>query len=208
MFKLNSKGFGKYEVLTVMVLIIVVMAILLYSLLGGANKKQFDNMRSDAVQLNKAVYTNLDSYHNQNVVYLDEVIDQQIIDKLKSPFSSNKCDGIQSKVVTEGDTNRFVTLKCDQYLIDNENVGDDKNVNIYEVSEWSTKKITGDDVEEKELYNCKDNGKELLEEYVEEDYLVYATNKLYSLNNYYLNDDICNIVKKTFYRTKKLVEEK
>ena len=211
MFGLNNKGFGKFEVLTVLVLIIVVIAFLLYTILGGADAKKFDNMRSDAIQFNKAVYPNLDSYFNQRIVYMEEVVDQRLLDRMKSPFSADNCDYTQSKVVTEGDKTRFTTMKCDSYLIDNDRLTSKDSISIYKVGEWSSKKISGKNVEKKELYNCEENGSMLLEEYVEPEYLVFKTNKLYSLSNYSINDlpeDICKIVKKDFYRTKELVEEK
>ena len=210
MIKLNNKGVGKFEVLTIFVLVIGIIAFLMWTVLNGSDAKKFDNFKSNAIQLNKAVYTNIDSFNNPKMVYLEDVIDQQFLKKMKSPFSSEMCDFTESKVETEGDNRRFTTLKCDGYLIDRENDLDINKMKIYKVSEWSEKEITGDNVETKELYNCDENGSPLLENYVEGDYLVFKTNKLYTLKNYSitdLNDDVCVLMKKTFYRTKELVEE-
>ena len=210
MIKLNNKGVGKFEVLTIFVLVIGIVAFLMWTVLNGSDSKKFDNFKNDAIQFNKAVYTNIDSFNNPKMVYLEDVIDQQFLKKMKSPFSSEMCDFTESKVETEGDNRRFTTLKCDGYLIDRENDLDTNKMKIYKVSEWSEKEIKGDNVEVKELYNCDENGSPLLENYVEGDYLVFKTNKLYTLKNYTINDlhdDVCVLMKKTFYRTKELVEE-
>ena len=210
MFKLNNKGFGKYEVLTVITLLLIIFVVLSLTVLGGAGKKQFDTMSKEAIQFNKSVYSNLDSFHDQRLVYLEEVIDEKILNKVKSPYSMGVCDVTQSSVRTEDDVKRFVTLKCDNYLIDNSRVSSAEDFNIYKVSKWSDKKIKGDNVEKKELYNCEKKGKKILDNYVEDGYLVYKVNKDYNENYYFASDiseDICKVVTKTFYRTKELVHE-
>ena len=199
----NNKGFGKFEVLTVLVLLIILVAYLMYSILGGGNMEQkVGKMRDAAVQLNKAVYTNMDSFRNERVVYLEEVIEQGFFDSIKSPFSSNKCDVSESKVETVSRNERYVTLKCDDYLIKRERTSDLSNIPIYHVGKWSTTKPKGE-IEEKVLYNCEDSGKEVFGQYYEENYFVFKLSKLYSVNFYSINDvsdSVCHKKEKTFYR--------
>ena len=82
---------------------------------------------------------------------------------------------------------------------------------IYKVGKWSSKKLTGDNIEEKELYNCKDNGKDVLEDYAEGGSLVLTVNKTLGQKYIFVEDiesKICEVEKKTFYRTKELVHDK
>ena len=100
-----------------------------------------------------------------------------------------------------------VTLKCGKYLINEESVSSIKRSKIYKVSDWTEKELTGSDVEKKELYNCKENGKEVFDDYKEDGYFVYQTNKKYGTSNFYPEDvKDCNIVTKTFYRKIKEVK--
>lgn len=197
----NRKGFGKFEVLTMIVLILGIFAYIMYSILGGANKQKFTTMKDNAIRLGNVTATNISSFRNQDTVYMEEVVDEQLLNKnIKSPFSPNDCDSSESKVeIIDGKP--LVTLKCDQYLIERYSSSSDPQ--IYEVSEWSLEK-NGDNDEEKVLYNCIKDGKEIYPKYYEELYLVSRINKDYS-TNYYFADNIqgtCDVVEKVFYRTK------
>ncbi len=202
----NNNGFGKFEGLTILVLILGVTAFFMYTILGGVSEKKLQKFRTNIVPFNKAVYTNIDSFKNPNIVYLDEVIDLGFIKKIKSPFSSGMCDSAESKVETLKLSDRYVTLKCDQFLIYKEKANNSNNVKIYEVSEWSLEKPEGEIVDEEVLYNCqKSDGTLVFPNYREEYYFLYAYNKLYS-NSYYNVGDIkgsCTVVSNTFYRTRK-----
>ena len=130
---------------------------------------------------------------------------------LNSPFSKNQCSVEESKVESPEVSSRYVTLRCDDYLLDHVSSEDISSATVYKVSDWSDKIINEDNVEEKVLYNCLDNNKEIFDNYLEEDYFVNQVNKKYSLNNYSLGsitNDICIVENKTFYRTKEIVEEK
>ena len=202
----NRKGFGKFEVLTMIVLLLCIFAYLMYSILGGANKQKYTTMKDNAIRLGNVTATNISSFRNQDTVYLEEVIDEQLLKKnIKSPFSSKDCDLTESKVeIVEGKA--LVTLKCDQYLI--EKYASSSEPDIYEVGEWSLKK--NDDSEEKVLFNCIKDGKEIYPNYYEELYFVSKINKDYSTSYYFADNvkDVCEVVIKSFYRTKKKVEYK
>ena len=59
---------------------------------------------------------------------MDEVIDLGFIKKIKSPFSSGMCDSAESKVETLKLSDRYVTLKCDHFLIYKEKANNSNNV--------------------------------------------------------------------------------
>jgi len=190
------------------VILFLVFAYIMYIFLGGANRQKFTTMKENATRFANTVATNIASFHNTETVYLEEVIDEELLKKIKSPFSPGDCDIKESKVVIT-DNGPLVTLKCDQYLIDNSHIDDLEEMKIYEVSDWSLKK-DGDDVEAKRLYNCLDNNKEIYSNYVEEFYMVFAINRDYK-TDYYFSSDIsstCKVASKTFYRTKKLLMNK
>ncbi len=206
----NNKGFAKFEVITIVLILLVVFAFLFYMILNGASGQKFTTMKENANSFSKAVATNIDSFHYINTVYLGEAIDEKVFNKLKNPFGSGDCDPAESKVETiDGKT--YVTLKCGKYLLEKQDFADTKNVPFYEVGEWSEKKPEGDDVQEVKLYNCVENDKDVFEKYYEELYFVYQMNHKYETDYYFasdMNDADCEVVSKTFYRTHKEVEQK
>ena len=202
---INNKGFAKFEVLTVIVLLICIGAFLLYQVLGGASSQQLSTMRDSASNFAKAVNADSNSFVNSDNVYLDEAIDSGLMNSISSPFGG-KCDGSETKYFMNDGT-PSVTLKCGKYLINEESVSSIKRSKIYKVSDWTEKELTGSDIEKKELYNCKENGKEIFDDYMEDGYFVYQTNKKYGTSNFYPEDvKDCNIVTKTFYRKIKEVK--
>ena len=208
----NNRGFGKFESLTVLVILIGFMAFFLHSTLGGVSKKQLNKFKDYSVTFSKAVYMNIDSYKNPSIVYLEEAVDQGFVEKTKSPFSTETCDYSESKVETEGLSSRFVTLKCDQFLIYREKTSDLSHVTIYEVSEWNLEKPEGENVDEAVLYNCqRADGSLVFPKYREEYSFLYGYNKLYSQNYRNIADiktNSCTVVSNTFYRTREEYKEK
>jgi hypothetical protein len=203
----NNFGFGRFEILTVIVLIMCIFAFLMYSILGGADNQKFSTMIDDAINFSKVVSTNSNSFHNTETIYLDEVINEGLISKMKSPFSSKSCDVTESKIEYI-DGYPYVTLKCDNYLIDKTKINSKSNVTIYKVGNWTTKKKNSDD-EEKVMYNCSNNGKELYSSYYEELYLVSKLNADNGTSYFFIDDasSDCDSVSKTFYRTKEVASE-
>ena len=204
----NNFGFGKFEVLTVIVLLMIVFGILAYNLLGGVSSKKFDTMQEQAIKFGNTVTTNLNTFHNTEHVYLGEVVDEKLLSGIKNPFGVGYCSISESNVYVESGL-PIVTLRCGSYLIDSVRFSGEKNADIYEVSDWNEKKSKDENVEEKVLYNCKDNGKMKFEEYYDELYFVYLINKDYNSSYYFANQikEECEVVSKTFYRTKTLVEK-
>lgn len=199
---LNNKGYGKYEVLTIIVLLMGLFCYGSFKIVKRVELQKFDTMKDSAINFSKVTATNIASFHNTETVYLDEVIDENLISKIKSPFSSNYCDGSESKVEMI-DGVPYVTLKCDDYLIERAKFSDKSGVNIYKVTPWSRNK-SGDDLENKVLYNCSVNGKDLYSNYYEELYFVSLVNKENHTDYYFSNEvnSTCNVVSYNFYRNK------
>ncbi len=204
---INNKGLGKFETLTLLVVLMAIGAFLLYNVLGAAGSKNYSKFRTDAVNFNKAVFSNLDTFKNPDFVTLGEVVSNNLVDDFKSPFSKEKCDKAESFVISEG-SSRYVTLKCDEYLIDNVLANDLDKAPVFKVGEWQEEEINEPNVQTAELYNCEDGGSNILEQYVPNSYLVFYVNRTYGTNAYFTDGiTACKVVKKTFYRTRELVEE-
>lgn len=200
----SNKGFGKFEVLTIMVVLLIIFCILSMNLFGGVSKQKIETMKKSATSFTTSVTTNIDTFHNTEKVYLQEVIDEELIRPIKSPVGGGKCSGADSYVELI-DGMPYVTLNCNNVLIEKENFVN-KDINVYKVSKWMSKK-TKDDMEERILYSCKSNGKEIFDRYYEELYFVYEINKKYGTDYYFASDvKDCEVVSKTFYRTKELIK--
>ena len=204
---MKNRGFSRFEVIAIILLILIVGAYLAWNFLSGADVQKYNTMKNNAVNLSKVTAINISAFHNKKIVYLDELIDEGFIGTVKSPFSKNDCSKTESKVEINDDTYK-VTLKCDDYLIDGEENFDElKNIPIYKVTEWSLIKPEGE-YEEKVLYNCLDNGKEKYSEYLEELYLISHINSDYDKEYNSIDDvgDMCKIINKTFYRTREIIK--
>ena len=204
----NNKGYGKFEVLTVIVLLLGIFAFLAYVFLGGVSGQKLQTMKDNANRFSRTVANNMNSFHNTETVYLGEAIDEEILKNIKNPVGKGNCS-VSESFVHFTDGMPYVTFRCGDYLIENVNFTGKSDYPVYKLSDWSETK-TGDNVEEKELYNCTDNGKEVFDEYYEELYFVYLVNKKYGTSHYFASsvDSTCKVVKKTFYRTKEEYKKK
>ncbi len=208
---MNNKGFAKYEVLTMVAVLIILFAIGFNFIINSANTQKFKTMRSSAQSFANTVAGDTDGfdvYFNEH--YLSEVLDNKMLKAVKSPFSGKSCDVDESKVFVL-DGKRLVTLKCDQYLIDNEDDSLGGKMKIYKVGEWTDKRVNEDDQEMK-VYNCKDkvSGKEVFDDYYQEYNFIYKVNKKFAKENASIDSvksTTCEVVEKTVYRTKELADE-
>lgn len=199
----NNKGIGNFELLTILVFGIALIALLLWFILGNANKEKYNTMRKSAASLSQSLAANMDSFHNTNIAYLKEAIDEGLMNPVKSPFSGKDCSVSESKVEIE-DGKILITLRCDNYLIDRTHIGGSyDDIAIYKVSDWKEQAPKGK-YEEKVLYNCLDGGKEKYSEYNEEMYFVGLINNDYGSEHFKADtiNNECKVVKKTFYRNK------
>ena len=200
----NNKGFGKFEVLTMIVVLLCIFAFLAYRFLGGASLKKLDTMKNSASNLAKTVIVNRESFYNPSKVFLGEVIDEQLVKDIKNPIGEGNCSHSESYVEL-GEHNNYVTLQCGDYILDHVDVNKIKDATFYQVGEWTTKK-TNDDDEERVLYNCKESdGKgKYFDEGYDESYFIYQINRMFT-NNYSSIEAInaiCPVEKTTMYRTK------
>ncbi len=197
----NNKGFGKFEVLTIIVVLLIIVAILGYIFLGGASEKKIKTIRDSANSLVRTVVVHKDDFHNSSYIYLGEVIDDGILNNIKNPVGKGNCSPSESFVHIENNKN-FVTLSCGDYMIleaDNDNI---KEAKIYKVGEWTDKKSNDNDLETT-FYNCKENGKKVFDEDYEEFYFIYQINKKYGTRYYFMNSvgKSCTVEKKVKYRS-------
>ena len=204
--RFNEKGKGTYEFLTVAVTCLILSAILLFIVINNNKQEKFQVFRYNA----KTVGINAVNYNNKSnidVVYLYELINNNLVTNIKNSFSGSAyCDIYESKVVFDNNTKK-VTLKCGEYLIYNQDITA-KDYDIYKVSNWSFKKMDGDNVDTVKVYAIMKNGKNLLDNYYEEELFV----KLVALNygdKYSSLKDIkknYDIDEKTAYRKRVLVD--
>ena len=200
----NNKGFGKFEVMTMITLLLVVFCILAYFLLHGASNQKVDTMKDNAISFSKVVTTNIASFHNTETVYLGEAIDEGLLKDIKSPFGGGNCSRSESFVHIQ-DGLPYVTLKCGDHLIENANFSS-KDINVYTVSEWSEEK-KDDNNDSMIFYNC--GGSEAFDEYYPELFFVYKTNKELGGDAYFADGvNVCEVATKEYYRTKTVLEQK
>ncbi len=202
----SNSAFAKFEILIVITLLLFVFAYLGYCILGGSIQQKLNAMRDDAINFSKTVTVNIASFHNTENVYLDEVISESLLRKMKNPMGRGFCSESES-IVQLIDGMPYVTLRCGDVLIEQVNFSDEStHIPFYKVSKWIEKK-KDISMEEKKLYNCVKDGKELFDQYYDELYLVYRINKMFETNYYFAKDVAteCEVVSKTFYRTKELM---
>ncbi len=203
---MRNDGFGKFEVMTIIVVLLGIFAYLGYQLTKPNLNQQMDSMRASAVSFTRVVINNYSTFHNEEVTYLGEAIDEELMKNVKNPFGSGYCSASESKV-ERGEDKTYTTFRCGQYLFEREDLSGNAKVTFYEVSDWSEEK-TSEDMEEKVLFNCLTSGVERYPEYYEELYFVSRVNKEFA-TGHYLASTIkgeCDVVTKTLYRTKKKVE--
>lgn len=203
--RFNEKGKGTYEFLTVAVTCLILSAILLFIVINNTQKEKYEVFKYNA----KTVGINAVNYNNEtseDVVYLYELINNNLVTRIKNNFSGDEyCDMYESKVVFSGSSKK-VTLKCGEYLIYNQDVTD-KKYNIYKVSDWSFNKINGNDVDTVKVYGLMKNGKNLLDGYYEKELFIKLVRDNYGDKYNSLKDikENYKVDEKTAYRKRTLV---
>ena len=203
--RFNEKGKGTYEFLTVAVTCLILSAILLFIVINNTQKEKYEVFKYNA----KTVGINAVNFNNEtseDVVYLYELINSNLVTRIKNNFSGDEyCDMYESKVVFSGSSKK-VTLKCGEYLIYNQDVTD-KKYNIYKVSDWSFDKINGDDVDTVKMYGLIKNGKNLLDGYYEKELFIKLVRDNYGDKYNSLKDikENYKVDEKTAYRKRTLV---
>ena len=193
---MNNKGFAKFEVLTILVLIAVIISFLLNAILKMATNQKLNLMVTDAKNFSRNVIVESD----KRVYYLRDAIKDELYDNIRSPFSTSNCDVDESKIEIRNNQ-KYVTLKCDEYLIYDEESSND-NFNIYTVSDWLSSKNSDKMVG----YDCEKDGKKVFNKYFEEDNFLSHINELYNKEYNSLQDITeCSVLQETLFRDLKLV---
>ena len=198
----NKEGAAKIEKRVVITVILTVILILGLFFTQCLSKIKLQIMKKDAINFSRVVSMNLSSFHNSGNVYLGEVIDEKLMNKIKNPLGRGYCSSSESNV--EITNNRYyVTLKCGNFLIERADFSTKKDVDIYSLTDWKEERVNETD-EIQRFYNCKVDGKEVFEEYYEELYFVYQINKKYKTNYYSIDavQETCEVINKDYYRTK------
>ena len=205
-----KKGFGTYEMLTVCVMLLIIVAVSLAYVFKTDYKEKYDVMRYNARMFSLTAnnfYMDGDYMDGKNsaTYYLKMLLDQKLTSEIKNPFQGNKyCNPFTSKVEIK-DNKKYVTLECGNYLI----YYQDSSVTpytIYQIGSWSSHKSSNDN-QIVTFYNYKQDDKDMFDEDLEYDMFLYEYNK--KMNTSYSKiEDLPNqdaIEKITLYRYLKKV---
>lgn len=206
MRKLTNKGFGLKEFMTGL-LFILVLGLLIFKVFVDNKEKNFTASKITSSRFADAVMVYKDKYYKgDGRYYLYELVESDFIGKVNNPIEgNNQCNIYDSFVLLQG-TQKYVTLVCDNYLIEGIQNGPHK---IYEFTSWQdTKENTNDSGI---LYNYRRNDEQILENYVSKNELVGLFNKkegrstdtveeIKKIKNY-------EVFSKEMYRNKTLVKE-
>ena len=166
----NNKGWGSYEFLTVVVVCLILTIILLFVVFRLIDDEKFQVFKYNArtIGINAIDYQINSDF---DTVYLYELVDDGYVTKMKIAFSGDKyCDLYESKVEFT-DNAKKVTLRCGEYLIYEQDVADE-DYDIYKITDWSSKEMKGDNIDENTVYNIIVDGKEIFNEYYEEELFI------------------------------------
>ena len=206
MKRMNNRGNTSYEILTVSVTCLILAAVLLVAILRNVSNQKFQMFQynSKIFALNAVALTNFDT---NRTVYLYEMIDQNLIEPIKNPFSGEDyyCDIYESKVQILTDDKK-VTLKCGEFLIDNQSVHANE-FQIYRVSDWKEKATTDHD-EIRNVYNIEIGDEIYFDTYYEKDLFLIKVNNLLNSNYSSIEEVMENydILSKQEYRTKSKIK--
>lgn len=174
MISKRKKGFGAYEMLTICVMLLIIVVVALAYVFKTDYKEKYKVIRYNAKMFGLSVSNLSLADDSKKVYYLQELIDSRLYSKIKNPFQGDKfCDNYLSKVEVKGNE-KYVTLECGNYLVYNQNVADDE-YNVYQKTEWSSKKHKNDN-QETVFYNYQVDGKDVFDDWLEKDIFLYEYN--------------------------------
>lgn len=209
MKRINRKGFGKIELITMLGLVAVLFAIGSYMALntGSKNYNGFESIANSFAK-NVSYYKDRYSKNNSTVYYLYELIQKGYSGELVNPMEvDEKCDEYNSYIDIKNPNRKKVVLVCGNYVVEGIQ---SESYKVYEVTEWNEKKQPEDN-DSVLAYNYKVGDNIVLDEYLtERDFI----EKYFELNNIMLpsvaaleNNEEVELLIKVLYRTKTLVKE-
>lgn len=196
----NRSGFGAYEMLTVCVMLLIIVAFALANVFKTDYKEKYDVMEYNARMFSLSANNVYLVDGTKSLYTLQMLIDKKIHSNIKNPFQGTKyCDSNLSKVEFKNGK-RYVTLECGNYLIYNQNALDD-SYTIYRVSKWSDEKGNKDN-QKVVFYNYQVDGKDVFKNDLEKDTFLYEYNKINGTEYKTIKEipDSSNVSKKTMYR--------
>ncbi len=207
MKKINNKGFGKVEFMTILGLLAILIAVgAKIAVDTGKNYSAFKSTAKnffDSVAMYKDMYTK-----DSNIYYLNEVIEKGYSAEIKNPMDSKtNCDKYESYVEVSSTNNKKIHLECGEYVVEGtQNDG----LKVYEVGKWKDEKGK-DDNDTNTFYNYKKDGVSAFDEYVAERTFVqlyFDKNNSFIKSPFDLSEkDGVELLTKNVYRTKTLVKE-
>ena len=206
--KLNEKGFGAYEFLTMALITLVLAVIVLQIALRSQESERYSVFAYNAKVLGtNAVQIQMQLFdEEQYVIYLSDMIEGGFLTSIKNPFDGTQyCDTTESKVVFLENDKR-IYLRCGNYVIQNQVLGESK-VDIYEVSDWKEKRSSQKDVEKK-FYNYQVNGKDVFEDDLEDTLFLKKFNQKNGTSFISIEEvkKQYKVVEKTLFRSEKLIK--
>lgn len=207
----NNYGLVLPELLAIIAFIAIIFGVIAFISFEHGDNRKYEVFAQNARDFATKVSTYRDEYSKyEKELHLEDIVSANYIKPYKNPFSGGgNCDLYESKVVNVSNSERYVTLRCGNYLIDSQVVSSN-NYKVYKVSAWQEEIGTSLEAETAKLYNYEKNGKAVLDNYVVEKELVTLYNKNERQNITTINDinlEEYNVITKTFYRTKELVKE-
>ncbi len=208
----NKKGIASTELLLVLAFIIVIVAIVAWLFLSNDhNKRKYEVLAENARDFSVRVSEYRDKYLKyDDVIYLADLVNNNYIKAFKNPFGGDAtCDIYESKIEIVSNSERYVTLRCGNYLIDRQDTSSNE-YKVYKVSDWKDNISDSELVQSAKLYNYQKDGKNVLSSYVTEKELIDSYNQKESQDIETIEEiDLKKfaITTKTFYRTKELVAE-
>lgn len=173
----KKKGFGTYEMLTVCVMLLIIFVVLLAYVFRTDYKEKYKVMQYNAKMFALSTVNLYLEDSETDTYYLQMVIDSGVFSTMKNPFKGEKyCNSMTSKVVKGEDNQKYVTLECGNYLIMDQDFLE-KKYTIYQTSKWSTNKDSKYN-QNVMFYNYLEDGKEVFDEWLEEDMFLYQYNKM------------------------------
>ena len=177
----------KIQSIIILLLFLIIICFLFFYIINMYNNSKYNVMKMSAKRFGEVVTNNYNSFDEYKERYLlDEMINLGYMKDIKSPFSNNNCSRINSYVDMKDGIK--VTLKCDDYIIYEEDYNKDIDIYILDSN-------TSDNCININLYNCKDNDNLIFEEYSDDDLFIKKINNKFNTNYNNINDIInCSIV--------------
>ena len=180
----NKLGFSAFEILVVLVLYASIFAFVSFMVFKSTKKMKFKSMKYDAIAFSYNVETylieNNISSDNGNKIYLKDLIVFDDSYSITSPFDAKNACSIYNSYVEKKNSNTYVTLECDHYIIYEYDVKNNANPDIYWISspmKYEIKTKKGTFIDEVMVYNYKKNGSYVFTSFLTEEQFIKKYNE-------------------------------